>query len=584
MASLFQLPKAVPVSAGNSYVSAKLYFYRPGTTTPITTYTTSALSVPHANPVVADANGVFAPIYIDGNQGSYRIQLKTSADSLIYDVDNIPAATQYEAGNVKAYGARGDNSTDDTAAINSAIAACISSKAPIYFPAGTYLVTSTLTTIPGSLSVIGDGSLQTTIRFAPTANDTLFYISNGAERVAHFTMQGLRLYSSDTTYTKIAIDAEDMSVCHFDDIYIHGTGGTGAVSGIAWSGGTSVGLRTSGREACSFYRMTIMADRPVHITANPNTAANDGEDVDHWHFRDCYLGATSGNYIIYVDDGLGVINLTFDGYQAWIGGDGGFRMKDTRAAPTVPSRHIAFYNVRGEQGFNTSGYWFNIVSTVPIQQLVFDNCLGSNGTNGITINAVQRCSLRNTTMATTTGTSFAVAGATDASVIDMIGCNWQNGSTFTTTGYTPTMIQHYNASGNAGPSTASYVSIRTDTAINVALVTATSANGSTGLRVTGTTGDRIDVQPQAAGSGVQLRALNNAGSDFEPAAIRAETLDVLTRTGAATVASAFQVDANGTAGNTRMLVYDVDNAQVERVSVGAADSGGAGFKVLRIPN
>lgn len=43
-------------------------------------------------------------------------------------------------------------------------------------------------------------------------------------------------------------------------------------------------------------------------------------------------------------------------------------------------------------------------------------------------------------------------------------------------------------------------------------------------------------------------------------------------------------DANATAANTRMLIYDVDNGTLERVSVGAADSGGAGFKVLRIPN
>lgn len=44
------------------------------------------------------------------------------------------------------------------------------------------------------------------------------------------------------------------------------------------------------------------------------------------------------------------------------------------------------------------------------------------------------------------------------------------------------------------------------------------------------------------------------------------------------------VDDNATGGNTRLLVYDVDNGQVERVSVGAADSGGSGYKVLRIPN
>jgi len=45
-----------------------------------------------------------------------------------------------------------------------------------------------------------------------------------------------------------------------------------------------------------------------------------------------------------------------------------------------------------------------------------------------------------------------------------------------------------------------------------------------------------------------------------------------------------RVDANATAGNTRFMIYDVDNATLERVSVGAADSGGAGYKVLRIPN
>jgi hypothetical protein len=43
-------------------------------------------------------------------------------------------------------------------------------------------------------------------------------------------------------------------------------------------------------------------------------------------------------------------------------------------------------------------------------------------------------------------------------------------------------------------------------------------------------------------------------------------------------------DASAVAGQTRMLVYDVDNGTLERVTVGAADSGGAGFKVLRIPN
>ena len=46
----------------------------------------------------------------------------------------------------------------------------------------------------------------------------------------------------------------------------------------------------------------------------------------------------------------------------------------------------------------------------------------------------------------------------------------------------------------------------------------------------------------------------------------------------------FRVDNNATATETRMLLWDVDNATLARVSVGAANSGGAGFKLLRIPN
>jgi len=48
--------------------------------------------------------------------------------------------------------------------------------------------------------------------------------------------------------------------------------------------------------------------------------------------------------------------------------------------------------------------------------------------------------------------------------------------------------------------------------------------------------------------------------------------------------TAIKVDSDSTAGNTRFFLYDVDNATLERVTVGVADSGGVGFKLLRIPN
>lgn len=53
--------------------------------------------------------------------------------------------------NVKAYGAKGDGSTDDTTAINSAIAAAQSaSGGVVYFPAGFYNISSPLTTLSTS--------------------------------------------------------------------------------------------------------------------------------------------------------------------------------------------------------------------------------------------------------------------------------------------------------------------------------------------------------------------------------------------------------------------------------------------------
>jgi hypothetical protein len=49
-------------------------------------------------------------------------------------------------------------------------------------------------------------------------------------------------------------------------------------------------------------------------------------------------------------------------------------------------------------------------------------------------------------------------------------------------------------------------------------------------------------------------------------------------------AEAWRADTDATAGNTRFWLYDVDGAALKRVSVGVADSGGAGYKLLRVQN
>lgn len=86
MTSLYYPPKFDSGLAG-----AKLTFTITGTTTPQNTYTDEALTVESSNPVVADANGVFAPIYLDPRAPSYRVRYETAAGVLIYQQDGVPS-------------------------------------------------------------------------------------------------------------------------------------------------------------------------------------------------------------------------------------------------------------------------------------------------------------------------------------------------------------------------------------------------------------------------------------------------------------------------------------------------------------
>ena len=96
--------------------------------------------------------------------------------------------------------------------------------------------------------------------------------------------------------------------------------------------------------------------------------------------------------------------------------------------------------------------------------------------------------------------------------------------------------------------------------------------------------------------GVTLRVYDSSDTDYIEVKDNGTNASVVTNNNAIQLApgndllqvvtdgEALRVDANSTSGNTRLLIYDVDNSTLERVSVGAADSGGTNYKVLRIPN
>lgn len=83
------LPQQLVVDSGGIPRSgAKLQTYACGTTTPLTTYTTAALNVAHANPILSIASGLFPAVYVNSSTSCIKLVLTDSADVAIWTEDN----------------------------------------------------------------------------------------------------------------------------------------------------------------------------------------------------------------------------------------------------------------------------------------------------------------------------------------------------------------------------------------------------------------------------------------------------------------------------------------------------------------
>lgn len=94
--TLVVLARQTPLNGGTTVPGAKLFVYNAGTTTKRAIYTTSALSVQHSNPVVADSNGRLPAVWVDSTGGDYKIVLAPAADSdpptsAFWTDDNLPS-------------------------------------------------------------------------------------------------------------------------------------------------------------------------------------------------------------------------------------------------------------------------------------------------------------------------------------------------------------------------------------------------------------------------------------------------------------------------------------------------------------
>ena len=243
-------------NSGNVLTGGLIYTYAAGTTTPLATYTSSAGSTAHTNPIVLDASGRIATgeIWL-ASTSTYKFILKDANNVLIGTYDNVPGTDTtlnafitllasstgssligYNQGgtgsvsrtvqarlqdtvSVKDFGAVGDGTTDDTAAIQAALNANLA----VYFPPATYLVSAL--TLQGFQKISGYGAtLQAS---TPTGKILTCPTGTGGVQTTNYTeISGLSIngYSSSISSGSVGIytignntfTIKDVKVKNFD--------------------------------------------------------------------------------------------------------------------------------------------------------------------------------------------------------------------------------------------------------------------------------------------------------------------------------------------------------------------------------
>jgi len=193
---------------GQPLENGKIYVGLPNVPTvsnQIQVYWDEALTLPATQPITTlggypSNNGTPAAFYVDQN---YSLMVQNKLGTQVY-----ASASNVEAGvprNVKDFGARGDGTTDDTAAIQSAINTVgLAGGGTILFPEGDYKITDTIFIRYSSITLKGDseGSAQIVagsdfIGSGGSIPDTMLQVNDhtATGKLFHIGLQDLTLNS-----------------------------------------------------------------------------------------------------------------------------------------------------------------------------------------------------------------------------------------------------------------------------------------------------------------------------------------------------------------------------------------------------
>ncbi len=187
---------------------------------------------------------------------------------------------------VKSYGATGNGTSDDSAALQRALSQAAKVGGTVYLPAGTYAC-STPVTLPSGVRIRGDGDVS--------------------------WLKGQMVFASADRVEKLKVgavgrsavtNAANASGTVFSDCLFHGGGSTeGVNSSVLYLGGSQGNVSDIVFSRCQVERTSYVP--PAGVNAYANGVGNTitihefcylphGGHVEHITFRDCHLGASNG--------------------------------------------------------------------------------------------------------------------------------------------------------------------------------------------------------------------------------------------------------------------------------------------------
>lgn len=215
----------------------------------------------------------------------------------------------------------------------------------------------------GNTQIQGLGESASQVYLVPSvANVVLFNFTKTVAGMIYNTgLSDIGIVGNNSGNASVAIRITDATGFKIKNVRI-----------TTWSGASSIGLQSRGRDECSFTDFEINADIPISIEENPNYATT---GVDHFNFHNLKLFALDHTKsLIIFEAGTNSSNISFSGIQAWIGGNHGVDANGVGALNRMSASNI---RREGDQVDPLGGYLFYINPVSNSGDFTCMNCYSS---------------------------------------------------------------------------------------------------------------------------------------------------------------------------------------------------------------